>query len=241
MEPRRLASERGLTFATPGLPLQRWPLGRWPFAAVPLAIAGLAMLAAIVAGGGVGATDLNAARWLQSIDVVGWDGLIRVTEALSNTELVWLVGAGAVIVFALWRSWLHAAVMLVATGVWVPMAILQEIVARPRPSTELVEVLQGANGFGFPSGHVTASVAVYGMLVIMVMLRCRSCRSRALVAAPLLFLIAFSAAGRVVLGAHWPSDVIGALLLSGVWLALLTWAYTRFRGSRSCAGAEPNA
>jgi len=35
--------------------------------------------------------------------------------------------------------------------------------------------------------------------------------------------------GRVVLGAHCPSDVLGAVLLSICWLVGLYWVYQRYR------------
>src|SRR5205085_3201842 len=39
------------------------------------------------------------------------------------------------------------------------------IVARPRPSASLVEIIQASSGNSFPSGHVMSYVAFWGLLL----------------------------------------------------------------------------
>ncbi len=55
---------------------------------------------------------------------------------------------------------------------------------------------------------------------------------------------AATGAGQVLPGVHWPSDVLGALLLAAVWLRLLTALESserlrQVRGPRACPGGEP--
>ena len=45
----------------------------------------------------------------------------------------------------------------------------------------------------------------------------------------LIFLISVS---RVYMGAHWPSDTLGAYLAGGVWLMLMIEAYSRLKAKR---------
>lgn len=56
----------------------------------------------------------------------------------------------------------------------------------------------------------------------------------ALVAATLIFLIAFS---RLYLGAHWLSDVVGAWAFGSAWLALLGLSYIRRQSERIDPGS----
>ena len=48
--------------------------------------------------------------------------------------------------------------------------------------------------------------------------------------AGLILLVVAMATSRVYLGVHWPSDVLGALAMGGVYLAVLVWFRGRLQG-----------
>ena len=74
--------------------------------------------------------------------------------------------------------------------------------------------------FGFPSGHVFGATIVYG-LIFAYAPRAITYRPLAiLIRACCVFEIALIGPSRMYAGAHWFSDVIGAALLAGVYLAL---------------------
>src|SRR5947209_4222162 len=80
----------------------------------------------------------------------------------------------------------------------------------------------------FPSGHVIFYVCYFGFLFFAAYaLLPRGTFARraalALSALPVLFV----GVSRVYLRAHWPSDVLGAYLISGVWLAVSLAVYER--------------
>jgi membrane-associated phospholipid phosphatase len=77
----------------------------------------------------------------------------------------------------------------------------------------------------YPSGHAIASSAVLITLAI-VLYRVKGWRWPTYLIAPLLVISLFS---RVYLGVHWPTDVIGGVLIGGIWLA---FTYVAFRGDR---------
>ncbi|WP_052890776.1 phosphatase PAP2 family protein [Thermogemmatispora carboxidivorans] len=104
------------------------------------------------------------------------------------------------------------------------------LVARPRPSPTLVEVLQAARGASFPSGHVMAYVAYWGLLFSygLILFQGRSWW-RILLLLLSGFFIVMVGPSRVYLGDHWASDVLGGYLLGGIWLSLWLLLYLRLR------------
>jgi undecaprenyl-diphosphatase len=108
--------------------------------------------------------------------------------------------------------------------------LFKMLIARPRPSAELVGFSYRDEALSFPSGHVTFYVCYFGFLFFAaytLLPRGSNVRRVALVLTALpVLLIGFS---RVYLHAHWPSDVLGAYLLSGIWLAFSLEIYRRWK------------
>ena len=95
--------------------------------------------------------------------------------------------------------WLWSALMVSAPIMeWT----LKHVVARTRPEDL---------SFGFPSGHSTAAAAFYGAVIFLAdSLPPRLCRVVRILAVVMIALVGFA---RVLLRAHWPSDVLGGIAL----------------------------
>jgi membrane-associated phospholipid phosphatase len=104
--------------------------------------------------------------------------------------------------------------------------LLKFQVSRPRPTSNLVHIVQSAVGYSFPSGHVMAYVAFWGLLFAfgVLLFEGRHWWRTALliISAAFVVLIGFS---RVYLGDHWASDVIGAYLIGETLLGLAVGIY----------------
>ncbi len=110
-------------------------------------------------------------------------------------------------------------------------SLIKLIVARPRPSASLVEIIQAASGNSFPSGHVMSYVAFWGLLFSFGIILFRGkhwWRTALLIISALFFVLV--GPSRIYLGDHWASDVLGAYLIGGIWLAMSLWLYLYLRG-----------
>ena len=121
---------------------------------------------------------------------------------------------------------MEAFVLLIAVAAFLGAEALGNLVARPRPSSDLIRVEYMLVGNGFPSGHVFGAVVFYGFLVGAAWRSLGRGILRLLVATGAAFVIGAAGLARVYFGVHWTSDVLGGLLLGSVALAVLLWVYT---------------
>ena len=88
---------------------------------------------------------------------------------------------------------------------------LKELVARDRPPVD-TRLVTGT-GYSYPSGHPLATAASWGVLPLVAALYTKRRVVWWSIAIAAWVLIVLVAASRVVLGVHWPTDVVGSLLL----------------------------
>jgi undecaprenyl-diphosphatase len=88
---------------------------------------------------------------------------------------------------------------------------LKEAARAERPAGFDLHVARDFAGYGFPSGHVYSDVLVFGVLAVVApVLVGRFAGSAVRVAC--LTIIVLAGPARMVVGAHWPSDVAGGYL-----------------------------
>lgn len=129
-----------------------------------------------------------------------------------------LIGASAVAAIWLWHAG-RGRLGLVLLGVTLIGRALSEgqkySVARARPDLEPHLVLVKTSSF--PSGHASSSMIFYLCLALMLVGRTRWRFAAAAAAIALSVLVGIS---RVMLGVHWPSDVIGGWSFGMLWVLL---------------------
>ena len=190
---------------------------------------GFAVLAALVADGDVPAVDRDVARWIRDIDFWGWGTFLEIGEWFTGAPggiIVWFV-----VVAGFWASGrpVEAIILGAAAVIWVPKAIAEELIARPRPIFDGIDAQSIVSGHSFPSGHMTAGFATYGMLAIIAVVRLSDWKWRLPAVLLAGAILTFSAFSRVVEGVHWPSDVLGGSILGVSWLIGLTVLYLDMR------------
>lgn len=150
------------------------------------------------------------------VSVLVWSVLILLVAAL-----FWLLHERWVAI------WLIAGLLL-GEGT---AALAKRLVNRPRPvGASLSDVVPSAS---FPSGHLVRAIIGIGLIIALVVWRWPAWRLPA-VAVGLIFLLLLGAA-RVASGEHWPTDVLGGMLLGALCLdvLLLAWTWWQERGNRA--------
>ncbi len=178
--------------------------------------------------------DLPLAEWVQSISLPVFDEAMRGVSAVGW----WVPGSiitaclGLVLFVVGRRSDAGLFVALVAISVGVNWAV-KRVVASPRPDPSLLEVHEELTTYGFPSGHVMFAVVCFGGMAIVLSGLGGRCAIPARIAqVALVLLVAAMAMSRVYLGAHWPSDTAGALVMGAVWLTILVGARGWLQGNQ---------
>ncbi len=164
--------------------------------------------------------DAAVERWVQSL--VPQD--LHWAEKVSRTaEFPWVLLIFGLIfalswIMAGWRAAVVSVLSLagmLALGKW-----LGPIIARPRPSPELVRVFRPLSGYSFPSLFALRYGATFGFLALLAAWRSYGLlRTAVLIACGVLLIIGWVA--RVALAAHWPSDMMISYYLALLWAAFL--------------------
>ena len=162
--------------------------------------------------------DLSAARNVQAWSFPG-EPLANLVRALTSTEVV--LGLGVAFVIAAWvGDWRRPALVL-AVGLVLLVLLqtgLKELVDRPRPGTDLIDIRASFQSESFPSGHVLSGTYLYGFLAWAGVGASLPTAARATIPGLALLFLALSGLANIYLGGHWPSDVIGGYLWAFVLL-----------------------
>jgi YegS/Rv2252/BmrU family lipid kinase len=157
-------------------------------------------------------------------DVFDTIGLIVMTAALAVFMWVKLHRRAAIFT---------VAVMLV---VWGARVALKALIGRDRPGWQYQDDFLFSHAF--PSGHAAGVTAFAGIVAVLVGMLVRRGNLRRLAYAGLVVLVVVVCLDRVLLGRHYPSDVLGGVLL-GAGVVLLGLAiYSPLPVSHSI-GSEP--
>lgn len=108
-------------------------------------------------------------------------------------------------------------------------SIVKIIVQRPRPSIEL-QIEEHMKSSSYVSRHTFVTACLWGMFIYLV---CKYCKNRHLKFFFILISviwIVFEGFTRIWAGVHNPTDVVGAFILSGVFLILyIKYIYETFK------------
>jgi undecaprenyl-diphosphatase len=194
---------------------------------VAVLLVGLAVLGLVVRGGAL-TIDTSLPPWIMSWYPSGATDLFDTLGTLPVFGAVMV--AGAIVSVLTHRPGMSAA-FAVGLCVEIPAALVKLIVDRPRPpaSTEIEAFITAAS---YPSGHTVRAVLMAGLIVAAVAWTRRPGAVRFVATIVGVALVAFVGLARIASGQHWPTDVLGGLMLGVAWLTICL-AVARMVGRRS--------
>jgi membrane-associated phospholipid phosphatase len=152
----------------------------------------------------------------------------RAVSVLGCLEALAFVGVLVAVALLVQMNWLTlAAWSVVVLGGEVVNLLLKDLFAPPRPSFEHPLVVD--TSYSFPSGQAMEAVVVYGMLAYFVLLTSKAWGKRAVAVCGAAILVLMIGLGRVYLGAHYVSDVVGGFAAGGAWLSAVITAWEAMR------------
>jgi undecaprenyl-diphosphatase len=199
-------------------------VGQWRLVAAVIALAAI-WLAALLWGRGP--LDRSVYEALYAGHRPAMIAVARALTALGEPTV--LIGAGVATALWLWHAGhRHLPFVLIAiTMLGRGLSEAQKYwVGRARPDIEAHLVVVKTQSF--PSGHATSSMIFYMVMALTLTAGTRLHRLAAAAAFLLSLLIGLS---RVMLGVHWPSDVIGGWAFGLLWVLLTLRIAQRFVGA----------
>src|SRR5256886_14353865 len=188
-------------------------------------------LAVYVAGHPFISEDAVIERDIQSTD---WGPL-----AITFPFFSWIGDARALVVETLIfvafllsnrRAWLFAAGAVLSGG-W--YEAVSHLIVRPRPTThQVLRVTEHPGASSYPSGHTIFIVTVTVVLLLCLGYRFLPRWGRVAGWALVAVLVFANGVARMYTGAHWPTDVLGGILIAVAWLSFLAsfrWVWGRLQ------------
>jgi undecaprenyl-diphosphatase len=180
--------------------------------------------------------DVPLSAWLHARpDPLLIQAMLFVSHWHSTIGLLLMAAAAGAL---LWRAgerwWLLSLLLTVPGGMLLNVAV-KHIVQRQRPHFD--DALVHLTSYSFPSGHVAGSTVLYGFAAAYLLSRVREPRLRIAIvaaAAAMVLLVGFS---RMYLGAHYLSDVVGAVVEGLLWVWLCQAGIHALRRRRDHAPA----
>lgn len=96
--------------------------------------------------------------------------------------------------------------------------VIKVIIRRERP----IHMIVKETTFSFPSGHTMASVSMYGILIYLINKTNMNKKLKIVLSIILGLIPLMVATSRIYLGAHYFSDILGAIILSTIVLLITT-------------------
>jgi undecaprenyl-diphosphatase len=173
------------------------------------------------AGNGNVLGDETVPHWFAAHRTPGWNHWSLVFSILGATQAILIVSLATCVVFLAvtrrWRPVIFVAVLML--GELAAFLTAAAVVKRPRPDVSRLD--QHLPTSAYPSGHEAATCCLYVALAILVIGHAHGWW-RWLFLIPAIAMPVLVATSRMYRGEHHPTDILGSLLFSVLWLTAVS-------------------
>ncbi|WP_251551814.1 phosphatase PAP2 family protein [Neobacillus muris] len=187
---------------------------------------GFSLLALQISGNSLLHFDRQMISFIQGFETPWLTSLMKFFSFIGSVPVVILLCL--LCMYILYKLLHHYSELLlfisVAIGSAVLNLMLKLIFHRARPDLhQLVEI----SGYSFPSGHAMNAFTVYGIFAFLMWRHLYTKWGRIWLIIASTWMILLIGLSRIYLGVHYPTDIIGGYLASGVWVtaAILFFQY----------------
>jgi membrane-associated phospholipid phosphatase len=174
--------------------------------------------------------DVPIARFIQQLN---WGPLVYPMELINASAGIWQVLIGAVAILALFVIDRRAGWLMLIGSISSGLDnLIKLVISRQRPPADLVHILSPTTGYSYPSGHAVFFTWMSFMIAVSIAPKIPP-SFRPVLWTFAAIVIVLTCIARVWAGAHWPSDVIGGVLLGIGWSAFVLWLPERWLPSPS--------
>lgn len=198
-------------------------LGGYALLVGAMVLLGLALIELVLPIGGLAEADQNLIEWLADRRSSTQEDLSWVGSTLAGGLVIPAVIGACLFVFLLSRRWRLAAfvffVVVLESGTY---SATTRFIHRDRPDVERLESLPV--DASYPSGHVAASIALYGGLLLLLASKTNHAAVRIAAVVGGVAIPLFVAWARLYRGMHHITDIAAGVLLGLGALAVLVFA-----------------
>lgn len=159
--------------------------------------------------------DVTISLWIQGIDSSFFTQLMEAVSFIGRAVAVGITIALLAFGLLFFRRIQEAFFIVILPAIaGLANELAKALIDRPRPEGTLA---MGVNSF--PSGHTTYATVICGCIFFLAPRVLKWPLAARLIQVLSVLFIALMGVSRIFLEAHWPSDVLGSLILGGLILA----------------------
>lgn len=196
------------------------------FYVIGLILIGFILLTFLVSAFPASMIDRNFSEEVQENQNPALDTIMKIISWFGNMPISLIIVLLTALGFYLFKYKKEALFIVFTLTSGLVSTAIKVAVDRPRPTKDMVTIIEKAGYQSFPSGHTLFYVMFFGFLVVLMRhLKSISSVPRHMVTIFCLFLIFTIPLSRIYLGAHWFTDVLGGFMLGIVCLFVLSYFY----------------